>query len=546
MTLIGKIIKAWLGKDPPPTAEGPTHQVLAIPEITGAAGPCDSAEQTHRRGDSPRSLLNDSTKNDNEIARHDSYPHPIPAGSIELNAPSGSGSDADIPTSTPNPSQIFSGIQAGTQLPATDPHPAPTRRDNFLLEPASSTIQVKEESEFPTLFNAQHGDTEGILSHSQIVKRRDRDSAWRSQLAKFQKAHIERKLWDSRLLARRYNPMSLIDYFFSDYSKRNEYKIVELNLNNKRCGLFLMHSDLIELANTGSIEDYLNSPEKEASRSYLILTEEYLLSLRSSNYPNVALYPAFDSREIPLSEFHEDRPDLPLIRGGDRTLRQLYAESAVHFLAHGKVAECIWSFSADLINAGSGTFQRIDRLKVDNSETDGGVDDLRKTPYGHLVTQVKGATTYQRSIDPYDVASKLFVTSRKGQTSEKAKLRRIRLYPDLGVRRNGALADDFAAAHLLMLGRRTSGKIRLVSGRSETTLIAEHGTTRRLTLTPPIERYLFVTGLDIIVLKPLMDGQSNIRPGVHVDASAASKKTADALRSSGVVAYDEKVPLHLR
>jgi hypothetical protein len=309
----------------------------------------------------------------------------------------------------------------------------------------------------------------------------------------------------------------MLDALMERYRGSNTHHLVPINEGRRLQGVLMLHYGLEELVQTGRIPEELESGRlgNGMARSILVLTENKLNNIqttagRGSWFPD------------PLSVLNmlTQVPDwlrdyLPSLGNSETSeIAKRYNESAYHLLTHDKRAEIIWAATSDLLSGFGMQFDLVRPVEDPLNGNDGGIDDLRRTAYGHLATQVKGGKTLVgfATAPPHKEAQKFFNVNGL-QPSARALKQRTKLYPFLiNEVHPGITMDDLLTLHYLALGKRILGEGITIRG---------HSGGR--------ERSMYVTGPDVIVLKPARHYRNRQR----VDASASSKpfiKTLEADR----------------
>jgi hypothetical protein len=241
-------------------------------------------------------------------------------------------------------------------------------------------------------------------------------------------------------------------------------------------------------------------------RSTLVLTEDRLNSIGTADGQSW-----FPDRQAVWNNVRGKLPDwlllhLPTLGSSETSeIAKIYNESAYHLLTHDKRAEAIWSTTADVIADLEMPFARVPSMAEPLNGNDGGVDDLRRTGYGYLATQVKGGKTLTGFTAPSPRSEAQNFFSVDGQQARPRKRKqRLKLYPFLAEQvKPGVTQDDLLHLHYLALGKRISGDGATIRGRSGA-----------------FDRAMYVTGLDVIILKP----SEHYSDRQRVDASASSKR----------------------
>jgi hypothetical protein len=298
---------------------------------------------------------------------------------------------------------------------------------------------------------------------------------------------------------------------------------------DKIVGLSIAHEQTIELVRTGSIEDPADRAE-DIPRSTLILTESKLNRILGEN--GAPAFPALEALDFPLGQAEEELGvNFPMIRRPEWSrYERLYRQSARHLLTHGTRAVLLWQMFARSLRGYVGKLDNIKPKSEPKGGRDGGIDDLSSTEAGLLATQVKGGSTYKGAAKPsaMEEATHFFHVNGNSQLKDSARHQRAELWPVLSNPCEGGAPgmtlDDALHLHYLAVGKRVTGGGVV---RGETKLVS-NGVEKS------ILRAMFVTGLDVIVLKNSILDCNRTR----IDLSEASNETRSKLMSLGLVEPD--------
>ncbi|NUB13147.1 hypothetical protein GAY28_10715 [Azospirillum brasilense] len=293
---------------------------------------------------------------------------------------------------------------------------------------------------------------------------------------------------------------------------------------DKIVGVLFAHEQVVELIKTGTIAHPADRLE-DIPRSTLILTENKLKRIVGAN--GAPAFPALEANEYPLHQAEEKLGiTLPMIKREDRSrYAQLYRESARHLLTHDARAVLLWRmFARNLKCCPHHSLDSIPPEIDSNNGQDGGVDDMLKSPAGYLAIQVKGGTTYDSyAKSPKIEAAKFFIVDGSSQMKEAAPRQRANLWPFLlepcQFGQPGMTWDDALILHYLAVGKRVNGS-GVVRGKTKISSTGEE-----------IPRAMFVTGLDVIVLKPSVCHWNRMR----IDVSESSDDTQRRLESLAIL-----------
>jgi hypothetical protein len=326
-----------------------------------------------------------------------------------------------------------------------------------------------------------------------------------------------------------------MNYLYDFYTKSNvcsepfEVFADGANQEEARLGLLFPHWNLWTLAKDG----YVGQNEWDANaptRSLLVVTEHDL-----KIFPR-AMEPAddwFETRldDVPKELFEQMLSPPPIAEAHEEAA--LYRQRAMHVLTRDWKAETIWRTVADSIGTKC-TFERVPPKETTarpNGGRDGGCDDLRRTDFGLLATQIKGGSVLDKPVvHPFEVARNFFIIGDENHWRESARERRLVRWPllkdplhrysDGNFHLVADRADDALVVHYLSFGKRWSGPGRLV------------GTSGPWRDRPADNqtRVLYVTGLDMIVLR-----EPRHRFETRVDVSFSGAELVNRMEDCGLI-----------
>lgn len=282
--------------------------------------------------------------------------------------------------------------------------------------------------------------------------------------------------------------------------KRKESDVYfDIKLDNNTVGYFFPHDELMNILCDGKTSGFREKTDE--IRSLFLLTNKS--AIKSSKL----LDQNDDWHETSLeSEYLNDILEkiLHLSKISKEFNNRTHLNYLYHVLTHGEKAEKIWRLIADNLSEHM-TLNYIpsDASFEDSSNKDGGIDDLRETKFGLMATQVKGGKIYRGSVVESEiVANNFFITTDPNKFSNRARKKRIQKWSFLSkpfevpIMENSNAriikhADDALLIHYLAVGKNCPRDL------------IQKGTSASWPSEPPQgrdERFLYVTGLDIIVL----------------------------------------------
>lgn len=284
-------------------------------------------------------------------------------------------------------------------------------------------------------------------------------------------------------------------------SETKDYKNIffEIKTDNTIVGYFFPHEEFLNIVKNGKQKYYQEN--RGAIRSLFLITDKS--AIKSSKL----LDENDDWLETRLDSEYLNNIRQQIIYLSDIDKKQnskVFLNYLYHVLTHGEKAEKIWKLIGDNLSNHL-TFNHIpsDASFQDSSNKDGGIDDLRETRFGLMATQVKGGKVYTGTVvDSETVANNFFITNDPNKFSDRARRKRIKKWSFLArpfmvpqIENNSTInikhADDALLIHYLAIGKNCPRDL------------TQKGYSASWPTEPPHredERFLFVTGLDIIVI----------------------------------------------